>query len=422
MKTLQYMVTHVQIDFREAIKNKEATMYAVRMLQKYFKKSLSNIHIKRIDRLLLTAESLLSRARLTLTSLGRHTKGPTYVKHKIKAVDRVLGNRYILKERVDFYKSIAKKLIGGLTRIDIIVDWSPAGNHENHILRASLLLNDCSMTLYEEVHPQKLLGNYKVHEAFLEKLKLILPAHVRPVIITDAGFKANWFKLILSYGWDFEGRACDMYYKLGNSSWEELSKVRALATHTAKRIGQVLLAKKHKLACEMYVYRGTKKDNSGFSKAKKYRNNFAKETVRYKKQYKEPWVIVTSISIVNKNPKKIINRYKRRMKIEHGFRSLKNDNWGLGLNETKTRNPNRLSIMLLIASLAMLILWLIGMVGEQRLLHYRYQVNSIKKHRVLSIIFLGLQIIEHGLEDILRSELSSLFGSIQNQETLQWQQ
>lgn len=415
------MVASVQIELSETMVNKEETMYVVILLQKHFKKSLSNIHVKRINRLLLTAESLLLRAKLTVTSLGRHTKGSAYVKHKIKAVDRILSNKHILKERINIYKSIAEKLIGGLTRIDIIVDWSPAGNHENHILRASLLLNEYSMTIYEEVHPQKLLGNYKVHKAFLEKLKLILPVQVRPVVITDAGFKVNWFKLVSSHGWDFEGRICSMDYKLRYDNWEKLTKIHGLATRIAKHVGQVLLTKAHKIPCELYVYRGAKKEIPNVGKKHK-NNNFAKEIVRYKKQYNDPWVIATSINIVNKNPKKIIDRYRRRMKIEHGFRSIKNDRWGLGFNETKTRNPYRLSIMLLIAALAMLMLWLIGMIGEQKSLHYRYQVNSIKKHRVLSLIFLGLQIIEHELNNILQTELINLFGLIQNKESLQWQQ
>lgn len=367
---------------------------------------------------MLTAESLSGQAKLTLTSLGRHTKGPAYVKHKIKAVDRALGNKHLLKERIDFYKAISKKLIGGLIKIDIIIDWSPADNHENHILRASLLLDECSMTLYEEVHPQKLLSNYPVHKLFLKRLKYILPNRVQPVIITDAGFKVNWFKLVLSHGWDFEGCVCDMNYKLGSCNWESVSKMHKLATCVAKHVGQILLTQKHELPCEVYVYREIKKKKRGSNKNGRRYNNFAKEIARYKKQYHDSWIIVTSLSMVDKDPKKVISKYKRRMKIEHSFRSIKNDQWGLGLNETKTRDPARLSIMLLVAALAMLMLWIIGMVGEQKSLHYRYQVNSIKKHRVLSLIFLGLQIVEHELNNIMRSEISNLFDLAQNKEAL----
>lgn len=62
----------------------------IKLLENYLKKSVPDIHQRRLSCLLQTAASLISSAKLTLTSLGRHKRGQTHVKHKIKSVDRLL--------------------------------------------------------------------------------------------------------------------------------------------------------------------------------------------------------------------------------------------------------------------------------------------------------------------------------------------
>ncbi|MDQ7072896.1 MAG: hypothetical protein Q9N32_04590 [Gammaproteobacteria bacterium] len=45
-----------------------------------------------------------------------------------------------------------------------------------------------------------------IHKAFMSKLKSMLPPTCKPIIVSDAGFRIPWFKLIESLGWDFVGR------------------------------------------------------------------------------------------------------------------------------------------------------------------------------------------------------------------------
>jgi len=42
--------------------------------------------------------------------------------------------------------------------------------------------------------------NKKIHKAFLKKLKFILPINCQPIIITDAGFRNSWFKMVEALG------------------------------------------------------------------------------------------------------------------------------------------------------------------------------------------------------------------------------
>ena len=76
------------------------------------------------------------------------------------------------------------------------------------------------------------------------------------------------------------------------------------------------------------------------------------------------------------------------MQIEESFRDMKT---GLRMNERDTRILKRLSILLLIASLAQYLLFLLGLATKTAGAHYQYQANSIKKVNVLPNQFIGLR-------------------------------
>src|SRR5687767_3075375 len=82
------------------------------------------------------------------------------------------------------------------------------------------------------------------------------------------------------------------------------------------------------------------------------------------------------------------------MTIEEAFRDLKSPRYGFGLSESKTRKAARCNILLLIGRLAGLVAWLTGNAGEQLKLHYQFQSNSIKHRRVISLFYLGCQLIK----------------------------
>lgn len=331
-------------------------MHQVELSHNYLKKALPNVHLARLNRTMLCSSSLLQSGNLTLSSLGRHIKGEAKVKNKIKAVDRLLGNSNLQGERKDFYKAIARKAIGSLTEIDVLVDWSPAGKYKKglHVLKASLAYEGRSVTLYEEVHPAKVLGNFKVHQQFLLKLKEILPSHCHPLIITDAGFNTDWFELVLSHNWDFEGRVRGKkMFKFERAyNWKSISFLHKKANSTPKYMGCIQLTKSRKFECELYLYQDKKREP--LTKKRTLNKN-----KRYSKRKREPWVLVTSVKHKNTNAKKVVKRYSRRMKIEHEFRVTKNVRLGLGLSGHGTKECKRLEILLLIAHIALFTLWLI---------------------------------------------------------------
>lgn len=80
-------------------------------------------HAIRAAALVRVVRALLSGGRLALTQLGRSLGGTAYVKHQIKAVDRLLSNPHLQDERIGIYRAIAQTLLVGNRQPIILVDW-----------------------------------------------------------------------------------------------------------------------------------------------------------------------------------------------------------------------------------------------------------------------------------------------------------
>ena len=117
-----------------------------------------------------------------------------------------------------------------------------------------------------------------------------------------------------------------------------------------------------------------------------------KDSKNYSRSYREPWLLVSSLTGRNA-AKKVVNLYKLRMTIEESFRDLKSSQYGLSLEKSCTRRAHRRDILLLIGMLATLIAWLMGKAGERKNIQYQFQSNSIKNRRILSFFYLGCQMI-----------------------------
>lgn len=381
-------------------------MHVPQLLHTTLKKSLPNMHSQRLSSLLDVANSLLHHGKLALSSLGRHMPSKAKVKHKIKKVDRLLGNGQLRCERIGIYRSLAHQAIGAKKRITVLVDWSPCAQNDNQLLKASLALAHRSVTLYEEVHPIKKLGKYAVHKAFLAALKKVLPSDVEVLIITDSGFRTEWFDLVFKQGWHFEGRIrTNMNYsKNKGKSWLSCRALYKQATDKVKYIGKVWLTKGRKYSCEMYLY----KEKPSKKIKRNYKRKGGKTIEAYRKAYKDPWLLVTSLPHTKNKEKWVVEQYRLRMKIEHEFRDTKDSKWGIGFRYTQTLDPKRLEILLLIAAVALFMLWLIGLHAEKNKWQYAYQANTVKSYRVLSLVFLGLQVLTHEPERITEAILSEL--------------
>jgi len=88
--------------------------------------------------------------------------------------------------------------------------------------------------------------------------------------------------------------------------------------------------------------------------------------------------------------------YRLRMQIEEGFRDLKSPRTGFAFRHSGTRNPRRIELLLLIAALAAYLCVLLGQLVRQLGWERAYQANTVVDRPVLSLFFLGKQLLLQG--------------------------
>lgn len=101
----------------------------------------------------------------------------------------------------------------------------------------------------------------------------------------------------------------------------------------------------------------------------------------YERDAKEPWYLLTNL--MDESPKKIVERYKRRMWIEAMFRDLKNRDWGLGMDKAKLTKSGRLDRHFLVLALIYIFLAAFGAAAEAAGIGEQLKANTVEK-RVLS--------------------------------------
>lgn len=376
-------------------------MHAQLFLHNIVSKSLSFVHKTRLKILLETVFSLINNGRLTLSSLGQNLSGAAKVKNKIKAVDRLLGNKLLNKNSFYIYQALSKKLLNNAREATILLDYSGCCTKQHWIMRASLIGEGRRIILYQEIHSLEVYDNSKIKKSFLLKLKKIVSTDIKITLITDAAFRPPWFKLVKSFGWEFLGRARGKVRvkRLKENWWKQVKSLYKHATQTPKLLGEAMMSINHKFPIYLYVY----KSKLGGRKVKrmKCRHLYPGKQEQYSKLNREPWIIVFSLKL---KAKKAIALYKKRMQIEQNFRDDKNERWGFGWRFSRTKNHERYSILLLIAYIAALVLWLFGRASENKNLHKDFQANTSKK-RTLSYLTLGRQVLKHAIDKISKEDI-----------------
>ena len=115
----------------------------------------------------------------------------------------------------------------------------------------------------------------------------------------------------------------------------------------------------------------------------------SKTAHHYRTSAKEPWLLSTSLPLGPTLAKRVVKLYRLRMQIEKGFRDMKSHRFGQGFEYNKTKNIKRLAILILLTTLTHWLLMLLGLAATLVNRHRRYQANSIKHARVLSLHFIG---------------------------------
>ena len=352
------------------------------------------MHKTRREALASCVSSLLHGNPATVTAIGRGIKSETSDKHSIKRADRLCSNSHLFSELDGIYTSLCTLFINCSSRPVILVDWSDLDKSKRHFLiRASLAFDGRSITLYEEVHDLSTKEKPATHTQFLSRLKAKLGDNVKPIVVTDAGFKTPWFRAVLEQGWDYLGRTRHPnFFTLDKGKkWQCISKFYKRATTRPKaRSGSV--NRTTPLECRFIIYKQAaqgRKDLNRYGKSRQSTN-----AKKYAKGATDPWLLTTSLKMTRQLGKQAVALYKTRMQIEEEFRDMKSSTFGLGFEQSQTKQLARLKIIILLTTLASLLLLLIGLSVIHSKAHYKYQANTTRSKRVLSFQFIARRAIQ----------------------------
>jgi len=362
-----------------------------------------DMHGSRRRALLAAVVALVQCGRVVAASMGRALATNTSEKHGIKRMDRLLGNRALHRERLGAYEKLAALTVGGNEHPIVLVDWSQLGR-DKYVLKAVLALRGRGVPLYSECHTLEANGKPSVHKRFLQRLRQILPSECSPVFVTDAGFKTPWCAAVTAMGWDYVTRVRGKNYARAddNSAWfyaKDCAQTLGPGLHDM-RDGQLNLS--NPVACRLVAY-DARSPRARKRPTEKGRRIRVRRAVR---GAHEPWLLATSIA--TGPAADIVETYALRMQIELSIRDDKSHALGWSLEDVRTRTCARVDIQLLLLTIATIAALLVGIAAEQASLERRYQANTERRRRVLSLVTLGRRILAtHAIASITNDQLAN---------------
>lgn len=273
----------------------------------------------------------------------------------------------------------------------IAVDWSDLDECKKHfLLRASIVVKGRPITLYQEARDRKASAKSATHRNFLEILHTLLPTACQPIIITDASYKSAWFREVLALGWHIVGRVRKPHlYSLDRGSkWQSIGELYQQATTRPKRFDNALIVKSCPFACDLVLVKEKTKGRRAFNaNGTRQRDT---NSLKYANGAQDPWLPATSLPNHRTLSKQVVGIYRQRMQIEEGFRDMKSTRFGLGYENNRSTTKTRITVLVLLTTLASLVTVLLGMMLVISNKHRRFQANTETK-TVLYFHFFGLR-------------------------------
>lgn len=338
-------------------------MHAVRVLRNCLGVVLGRMHALRCAALLGAVRALIAGRRLTLMELARSWPDALRVAAPLKRLDRLLGNRHLAEERSSLYAAIINWVVRQ-PRPVIVVDWSPLDRHGRfQLLRAGLAVGGRTLTVYERVYPAKVVGSPRAERALLRALKQAIPMGCIPIMVTDAGFHAPWFRAVQRLGWHWIGRVRGRALVKPEAAentfdrWIPCTQLYRRVCEAARDLGLWDTVRRQSIVCRLVLYSKARRGRIDTTlTGQRARNAYSRKIAQ---RESEPWLLAVSPNL-DLTPAQVVAIYARRMQIEQSFRDLKSHRYGVGFEDSLTRTRDRLAALLLILALASFVAWIIA--------------------------------------------------------------
>lgn len=364
-------------------------MHAATVLQKCLSNVFKQMHAARAEVLIGAVQALLLGRRLILMDLARAWPGAQRVRAPLKRLDRLLGNVHLKAERVALYRAMTQWLVRH-DRPIIIIDWSALRADDRwHLLRAGIPVGGRTLTILEMIYPKSMLASPRAEKAFLRQLHQLLPAQVRPILVTDAGFRTPWFRAVARLGWDYVGRLRHQTrIKLeGSCDWVDNRELHQNASSQAQRFKGVSIVQSDPWRCDLVSYRKPKQGR--FRLTRTGSRSASRRSCLAQRSAHDPWLLVVSAGLADLKPSRIVALYGKRMQIEQSFRDLKCERMGCAFRYSLTRSIDRLLILLLLHALATFVAWLKALTLQRRAATDLGGIASKRKRPHYSLLRLG---------------------------------
>ena len=394
-------------------------MFAEKLLFNALIEGCPFIHENRLNAVLEVSMALKDSQNLSLSEIGRALKGPSDIKHKIKKVDRLEGNKKLHEELDCLYRSLSSYVFTYLSQdmnLPIVIDVCfMKDDRAIQMLSAEVATKGRTLPLYRKVFKEGELKE-QTHD-FLQELFLCIPKGRKVIVIMDAGFHCEWFKAIDSFGWFWICRVRQgKSLKFSDSQeWVSIKDFIPQVKEKTTNYEPVLLTREHEYVCRLIT---TKRRPKGrVLKDSRGNTNGRGASGRYKSGAKEPWILATNLQSDEYKLTEIVNLYLKRMQIEESFRDLKSHQFGLCGRYIRTKCVHRWGVKMLLAAIVQITYWVIGVIGHSQGMQRVFQANTVKDRKVFSYFTLGKLIIQHDkinnllfddaiLADIIQKELS----------------
>jgi hypothetical protein len=315
-------------------------MHAQRIIQDLLAHHCQSMHAKRRDCLAMVTDAA-QRGGLGLLKMSKAIDASCPLRYRIKRCDRLLSNPHLIDERIAVYRAVAQRVLQGHSRVAIIVDWSDLlRDISQHVLRAAVVVQGRAFVLYEEVHPTKRYGSSEVHRQFMETLRTILPAHCDPVILTDAGFRATWFKMLNKLGFSWIGRIRnrDMVRADGDTEWRGCKEHYADTKGRVRDLGRFDYARSNPVPARLIMIKKTPKNRK--SKTVFGKTAHSRHHKKHRQSQREPWLLAVSTSLSKLGGRKPQSPCMAgACRLNKPFATSKMPNGAWGLPPAKPANP-----------------------------------------------------------------------------------
>lgn len=340
-------------------------MHASAILRRCIGDALDALHSTRCRRLLGAVEALVAGRRLSLTELARQWPGAERMHAPLKALDRLLSNSHLHAESADLQRAMTARLLQGLPRPMLQVDWSTLKRDGRWaLLRASVAMGGRAMPVYEQVFAIERMNHPEAQQTFLQELVEVLPPGCRPILITDAGFRSDWFRAVQARGWDYLGRLRSNTHvsPLAVDEWQPCQTLHASARPQPEDLGRQRIVKGEPWVCRLVRYRGRRTGRDKLTRAGRPEQGHTSNKAR--RAAREPWLLVTSLGADTHCAERVVAAYRTRMQIEEAFRDLKSHRYGVGFTDSLTRKAKRAGVLMLLNRLASFAAWLMAIAAR----------------------------------------------------------